>query len=190
MLNIPTTPKPDSPVFLDLPISQMQTILADNLGWLTHAFGKTQNMSELRDGSINVFPGIHLGSGEFINVLPNQELGNYSFFVIEDPETYDFKLNNYGLVTVRYALVFWFNLYNVIGSDISMGETEAVKAQIMNILVRKPYARKGTFTVDKIYTNYENVFKNYSLKEIENQSLVYPFQGLRFEGDLIFYENC
>ena len=42
----------------------------------------------------------------------------------------------------------------------------------------------GRISVNKIYTLAENIYRGFSLDEVQNQFLMSPFGGFRFECDL------
>lgn len=42
----------------------------------------------------------------------------------------------------------------------------------------------------KIYEQAENIFKGYSLREIDTQYLMQPYGGIRIDGFLMYREEC
>lgn len=186
---IPAAPKSILPIFTDKPISEMQDALISKLTWLNHAFGRCQRLIALKDGGNYFYPGIHIESGQYINVFPNSELGNFSFFHIIDPQKIEFNQRSYNKVSANYALIFWLNLDKIFISSTERN-TEVVKAQILQTLTRELYLKSGSITVNNIYEQAENIYKGFSVKEIESQFLMQPYAGFRFEGEMIFNEGC
>ena len=189
MNNIAVAPKPINPVFTDKIIVEVQDSLIARLSWLTHAFGRCQRLSKVRDKRTFVYPGIHIKSNEYLSLLPNQELGNYSFFEIEDPQSIDFNKNNFNIIRTKFALVFWVDLSTIFVGEIDRN-TEELKAEIVKVLTRELFLKLGRLTLNQISEKAENIFKGYSLTEIESQYLMQPFAGFRFEGELLFQELC
>jgi len=183
MRNIKPAPKPDIPAFFDLVITKIQDTLVSELPWLDHAFGKAQELVRTRDNRDYRYPGVYVRRDEYQNVEPNQGLGNYSFFVLNDPQQVERHQNQYGRVTADCALILWVDLSKV-GSDI-----EAVKAEVLGVLKRMRLV-VGNFTVNTISEKARNVFREYSLKEVESQFMMYPYAGLRFDGEMTFLEQC
>lgn len=187
-MNIPQVPKPTSPAFSDKVITQMQDILKSNLNWLDFSFGRAQKLAKIKDQKNYLYPGIHIGNGTYINVFPDQSLGNYSYFEIDDPQSIDFKPKSNNIVRANYALIFWFNLNNIF-PGISDRNVEAIKDQIVDLIARKINLSSGRVTIDRIYEKPENIYKGYSIREVDSQYLMQPYGGLRIEGVLTFIEG-
>lgn len=187
-MNIPYVPKPDVPALTDKVIVKMQDVLKENLWWLDYSFGRSQKLVTTKEGKNYFYPAVHIGKGTYINVLPDQELGNYSFFTIEDPQEIDFNARAFNNIKSKFALVFWFNLDNVFrGADDR--NTEAIKAQIIELLTRGIHLSEGRINIRQIFEQPENIYKGYSLKEVDSQYMMQPFAGLRFEGEMLFMEG-
>lgn len=187
-MNIPIAPRPLIPIFTDKLICELQDYLIENLNWLDHAFGRCQRLITLKDGRSYYYPGIHIESGKYINVFPTSEFGNFSFFHIADPQRVEFNSHSFNRVWANYALIFWFNLDSIFTT--TERNTEVMKAQIIQILTRNIYLKSGSITVNNIYEQAENIYKGFSIKEIESQFLMQPYAGFRFEGEIYFNESC
>ena len=188
-MNIPKVPKPATPAFTDKIIVQVQDTLKAKLPWLDYSFGQSQRLVTTKDKKDYFYPGVHIGRGDYLNVLPDQNLGNYSFFILEDPQNVDFRAHTTNNVKLKYSLVFWFNLDKVFPGLIDRN-TEALKAQILKILNRELFLTFGRIDVRSIYEQAENIYKGYSLKEVDSQYLMQPYGGFRFEGEMLFMEDC
>lgn len=187
-MNIPQVPKPDLPEFLDRVVVEIQDILKAKFSWLNYSFGRIQRLVTLKDSQNYFYPAVHIGDGEYINALPDQGLGNFSFFVVDDPQTVDFKIHNSSTVKVKCSIVFWFDL-NSIFPNAKDRNTENLKAQVLGVLTRELFLKNGRFAVKQIFELPENVYRGYSLKEIDSQYMMQPFGGFRFEGELTFIEG-
>lgn len=187
-MNIPAVPKPDVPAFIDKVVVQIQDSLKAKLPWLNYSFGRAQKLVTLKDKQNYFYPGVHIGKGTYINVLPDQKLGNYSFFIIEDPQNVDFRVHSSSNVKLKYAIVFWFNLSKIF-PGVQDRNTEALKAQIIKILTRELFLTTGRIDIRQIFEQPENIYKGYSLKEIDSQYMMQPYGGIRFEGEMIFMEG-
>ena len=185
---IPAAPKSILPLFTDKVISQIQDSLL-SLPWINHAFGRCQRLIAIKDSGNYFYPGIHIESGQYINVFPTSELGNFSFFHILDPQKIEFNPRTFNKISTNYALIFWLNLDSIFTSSTERN-TEVIKAQILKALSRDLYLTSGSITVNNIYEQAENIYKGFSVKEIESQFLMQPYAGFRFEGEMIFNESC
>jgi hypothetical protein len=187
-MNIPLVPKPDVPEFTDKVVVEIQDALKAKLSWLNYSFGRIQRLVTVKDGANYFYPAVHIGDGEYVNVLPDQGLGNYSFFVVDDPQVLDFKANTANNVKLKCSIVFWFDL-NSIFPNSKDRNTENLKAQILSVLLRDLRLKSGRFSVKQIFEQPENIYRGYSLKEVDSQYMMQPFGGIRFEGELIFIEG-
>lgn len=183
-------------VMLDRVIGEIQQGLVDNLTWLDAAFGRSQRLVKMMNGkritTPNVFCGGWNGHGEFdyIEVSPDSKIGNFAFFDVEDPQTI-----NAGPwareISAPFGLVVWFDLTRVYNT-LSNRNTEYLKAQILRVLNGRTgwHLGEGRITINRIYERAENIYRGYTLSEIDNQFLMHPFGGFRFEGTLEFEELC
>lgn len=187
-MSYPAVPKPDTPAFLDKVVAQIQDELKAKLSWLNYSFGRAQRLVTLRNKQNYFYPGVHIGKGVYINVLPDQNLGNYSFLVIDDPQTVAFAPHAFNNVRAKYALVFWFNL-NKVFPGVADRNTEALKAQIVELITRDLRLTAGRISIEQIFEQPENVYKGYSLKEIDSQYMMQPFGGIRVEGEMLLLEG-
>lgn len=187
-MNIPAVPKPDVPAFIDKVVVQIQDGLKAKLPWLNYSFGRAQKLVTLKDKQNYFYPGVHIGKGTYINVLPDQKLGNYSFIVVDDPQSVDFRPNTQNNVKVKYSIIFWFNL-NKIFPGVQDRNTEALKEQIVRVITRELHLTTGRIDIRQIFEQPENVYKGYSLKEIDSQYMMQPYGGMRFEGEMLFMEG-
>lgn len=185
-----------NPVMLDRIIGEIQTGLVDNIPWLDVAFGRCQRLTKNINGNRiiapNVFCGGWNGHGEndYIEVSPDSKIGNFSFFEIEDPQTID--ANPWiRQIVAPFALIFWFDLRRVYHSAYNRN-TEYLKAQILRVLHGRGgwHLSSGRIALNRIYERAENIYRGYTLSEIDNQFLMHPFAGFRFEGVLDFDELC
>lgn len=187
-MNIPLVPKPEDPAFIDKLVVQIQDGLKAKLSWLNYSFGRAQKLVTLKGKQNYFYPGIHIGKGAYINVLPDQKLGNYSFLMVDDPQSVDFRPNTQNNVKVKYSIVFWFNLDKIFPGEKDRN-TEALKEQIVKVITRELRLTTGRIDIRQIFEQPENIYKGYSLKEIDSQYMMQPYGGMRFEGEMLFMEG-
>lgn len=177
-------PQHDNPVLLDKIIQDLQAALKTDLAWLDYAFGRSYRQV---NSTGYKYPGVYISNAEYMSVLPNEELGNFCFFEIEDPQEVAHLGTNF--LTVKGSIVFWFNLRKI-DTDETVILSESVKLEIMNALTKGGILKSGRLTINRIFEQAENVYKGYSLKEVEEQFLMYPFSGFRFECDFKISQTC
>jgi hypothetical protein len=187
-MSLPRVLKPQAPVLFDQLIGEAQDILATELSWLTHIFGKSQKLVREREKKEYNYPGIFVDTKKYIDMLPTNEYGNFSFWIVEDPQNIDFRKNRFGTITANVGLVFWFDLSKIFPTSTDRG-LEAVKAEILEVLSRKLFLNSGKFILTSIQEEAKNIYNEYSIKEIDLQFLMQPYCGLRFNGELSLKEG-
>lgn len=191
--NAPTI---DNPVMLDKVIGQIQQGLVENISWLNVAFGRAQRLTKNVEGRSIITPNVYCGGwnghgeNDYIEVSPDAKIGNFAFFEVEDPQTIEVS-TWIRQITTPFALIVWFDLTRVYGVPDNRN-TEYLKAQILKVLNGRGgwHLGDGRIVLNQIYERAENIYRGYTLSEIDNQYLMHPYCGMRFEGTLQFDELC
>lgn len=190
----------ENPVLLDKILQDMQKSLMDKLKWLNYAFGRAYKLIEHRpDDNKFVYPAIYNGNGEYISLLPNDNLGNFSWFDIYDPQKITEVVQSLPQYTFNGAIIFWYNL-NSIYEDETVMYTEEVKDEIMHVLTTPGLiTTTGKFVIKDIYERFENIYKGYSIEkiykgegmqDIDKQFFMHPYSGIRIDFSLTTRELC
>ena len=185
-----------NPIMLDRVIGNIQNGLVDNIPWLDAAFGRSQRLTKMMNGKRIVTPNVYCGGwrghgpDDYIEVSPDSKIGNFSFFEIEDPQTID-ATTWIRQITAPFGLIVWFDLKRVY-NQYDNRNTEFLKAQILRVLHGRGgwHLPDGRMVINRIYERAENIYRGYTLSEIDNQFLMHPFAGFRFDGILEFDELC
>lgn len=194
-----------NPVLLDKIVQDMQKSLTKRLKWLNYAFGRAYKLVEHRpDGNKFIYPAAYNGNGEYISLLPNDNLGNFSWFDIYDPQKITEVVQSLPQYTFSGAIVFWYNL-NSIYEDSNNLYTEEVKDEIIRTLTTPGLiTTTGKLSIKDIYECFENIYKGYSIEKIYNnyiykgqgiqdidkQFFMFPYAGIRIEFNLTTRELC
>ena len=194
----PNAPIIPAPVLVDAKIAELQQILVANLPWLDAAFGRAQRLSKKMNGKTIITPNVYCGGwrghgeNDYIEVSPDSKIGNFSFFEVNDPETVEWQYRQQMEIVTPFSLIFWFDTRRIFG----VGDNRNIshlKNEILTLLNGRTGLRfhtNGHLTIYHIYERAENIYRGYSLSEIDNQFLMHPFGGFRFEGVLDFDELC
>lgn len=192
-INAPIIP---DPVMLDAVIGHIQQGLVENISWLDAAFGRAQRLVKMQGGKRIVTPNVYCGGwnghgpNDYIEVSPDSKIGNFAFFEIDDPQTID--AGPWAReVKAPFGLIVWFDLTRVYDTDLNRN-TEKLKAEILHVLNGRTgwHLPSGRITINRIYERAENIYRGYTLSEIDNQFLMHPFAGFRFDGVLMYDELC
>lgn len=177
-------------VLADGAIYEIAESLAKNFGWLDSVFGKSERVCNVVDGRKYYVPNYFFNKEEYIQLLPDDQKGNYCFFYLSDPQ--QTTLNHAGrqiLYRTTFSLVLWLD-YRRIYDYYGQRNSELVKQDILNFLNNHVFLRNGSFSINRVYERAENVWSNYTVDETANQCMVSPFGGFRFEGELLVKSNC
>lgn len=196
----PLTPLFPNPVNIDRPIQELQVALA-GLGWIEKSFGRsfmTMKTSKGKfDTSTKSYPHVWQGDDgagrvlDFLEVMPNDNLRAQSFFRIEDPQSItDWQPTADTSYQVPVSLIVWYN-YKEIDASLTYPFIEILKGQVMNLLRNYTFADPySNLAVQQVYENYANVWSGYSMNEIKDKDLTYPFGGFRIAMQINFREDC
>ncbi|MDR2084333.1 MAG: hypothetical protein LBP67_05000 [Bacteroidales bacterium] len=184
------TPILENPQLIDRAVGEIQTGLKSSLNWLDYAFGKAQRITKVYpNGKRLLLPTVYAGGKDYLEVSPNDNIGNFCWFDFLDPQVYQ-QDNMYveNTITCQCGIVFWFDFRRLKLEN--ERDIENVKQQILKILNGRLMYSFGSLMVNKIYERSENIYKGYTLDEANNQFLMHPFGGLRFECSLNINETC
>lgn len=183
-------PQPQNPELLDKIIGNIQTGLAENLGWLDVAFGRAERLVKKDPYGKKIYtPNVYAGGNDYIDVTPDSNIGNFCFFWVDDPQDLDVLRNVSVTIRTEFAIIFWLD-YRKVFNDKNTRNKEIIKKQILDVLNGGFWLKNGRFGINKVYELAENIYKGFTLDEIDNQFLTHPYGGFRFEGELEITESC
>lgn len=181
-------PIKSEPKLFDNVIAEIQQGLANNLMWLNFSFGKAERLVKQINGRKYYTPNVYLGKNEYVLIAPDSGLGNFSFFVLDEPQDVEWAIGDRTHLSTPFSLIVWFDIRTIEQND--ERNTESVKQKILQLLNGGLFLRNGRITINRIYEKAENIFKGFSLDEIDNQFLMQPFAGFRFEGEMSVATDC
>lgn len=182
-----TLPQKDSPVLLDRGIQEVQNLVAE-LQIFDNVFPRAYKRAERSGNTESSFPAVYKGAREYLSVLPDDTLGNYCFFEVDDPQvSIPMSPNHMGL-RAQVSLIAWFNMESLYTDD-AMMYSEEVKELVMRQLSKKGVMQHSSAQITNVYEKPENIFR-YSIKQIDAQYLMHPYHAFRIEFTLIVRETC
>jgi hypothetical protein len=190
----PIVPTISNPVNIDKPIQVLQIALA-GLPWLEKSFGRSFMSVKKNEGSQNIsyYPQVWQGPGlDLLEVMPNDNLKAQSFFKVEEPiECLQFSPNGYSLMQARVSIIFWFNLQRIDPQkNFDYSYAEILKGSAQRILTNVTLDGNDAIKILRVWETPKNVFSGYTLQDVRDQELIYPYGGFRFECNLVYIENC
>lgn len=174
---------------IDNPLAILQSHLVDKLDWLDRSFGKCQVLTAKGSLGREIYPAIYesnIGREDYQDLRPNDNLGNFSFFVMRDPEKigYDEGINKTHNSLV--SLIFWYNIEDIQGRY--SRSTESIRMSVINTLSKSLMRLRVTET----FSEPKNVYQGFTLssKEEDVQYNMHPYAVLRVDFNLIWEEEC
>ena len=95
-------------------------------------------------------------------------------------------------IETPFSLIFWFDTRRVF-DEAANRDISHLKNQILTLLNGRSGMRLyngGHLLINRIYERAENIYRGYTLSEIDNQFLMHPFAGLRFDGVIKMLQPC
>jgi hypothetical protein len=178
-----------SPALLDAACKAVGDALETRLSWLTNAYGRAEKKERTRDGQRIQYPAVYCGGNEYLMLFPDGHLSNFCFFDVTDGYTAEWTPRRYWQVKATVGLIFWFDMRTVYASNHESKTAENVKDAVLTALgaTLGPAVR---FTVNRILDRSENIFRGYSISEIDNQFMMRPYGCFRLEGELVYQYHC
>lgn len=181
--------QPKEPRLFDKPIQDLQKSIGKKLLFMNHIFGRCERLQKEVNGHRVSSPNVYDGNGEYISLNPdNTDLGNYCFFIAEDPET---MVENFGLsgrMKAPFSLVVWVDMRTI--EEVDDRNIYDLELKVLDAVASPGVIRHGGLSVGRIYHKAENVFSGLSVDEVDNQFMMSPFCGLRIELELWVDEDC
>ncbi len=180
-LRYPSIPTLVAPKLLDAAVSAINTTLLAELTWLDNAYGNVERRQKEVNGRRIFYPGVYSGDSDYYNLMPDGHLGNYSFFYIEDGiDVMEAKGRAY-YFSVRYALVFWFDYRTVYSADWEQRSINNVQNEVF-AAIKKFSLANAQIMADRAFLDAQNIYRLFTVDEVEQQYLMRPYGGLRVEG--------
>ena len=177
-------PHKTNPKMFDKAVLPIQKALAECFPWLDHSIGICEVITDKKDVKKYSSANLYLGNQQYEQIMPCEELGNFSFFYLRDPQVFGEKNRN--LVKSPFSLVFWYNLMSV-SLPTDERNREQIKGQILGVLNS---LRLQGFEITRIWEKPQNVFADFSYDYTQNQFLMQPFAGLRIDGMISAMVEC
>lgn len=180
--------KKQNATLFDKAFGYIQDALATNLPWLDHVLPQAERLVKMIDGKRIYSPNIYVGENEYEQIFPDSDdIGNYSFFMLDEPQSVNYDVGGRVQMSAPFSLIVWFDIRTLYSDDVR--DLEQAKKDVLRA-VRRTWMRNGYFYITEIFQRSENVFKEFTLDEVDNQYLMQPFGGFRLRGTIHIEEDC
>jgi len=178
----------DTPRFLDIALSEINTKLKVKFSWLNEAFGRAERYTEKQSDKMIEYPAIYSGSNNYIKLFPDASIGNFSYVVSDEFEITERKYQSInGSSSIEF--IFWFDFRAVYPETF---ETKNVMNCIWDVM--KFFNETSFATVDVMVESYntsvEEIYKGFSHNEIKDQFAMRPYGCFKIKTKIYLKENC
>lgn len=189
-------PIDNNAIMVDKAIAEIQEGLADTFDWLDAVFGRAQRITRVINGKRVIVPACYCGGwnghgeNDYIEVGPDSKIGNFVFFEVDDPETID--AGAWGrTITAPFSLIFWGNM-DILNGEKGLRNGYFAKAYFLKFLEGRYgwHLSHGSIVTTRMWEKAENIYKGYTLDEVDAQYLMQPYYGVRIDGILKVDEVC
>ena len=176
----------DNPVLIERLFNDVQQALIDGLDWLDLAYGKAERVIQRTQRNERTYiPAWYLDGMDYENLLPDDHKGNYAFFTVEDNMSVEAAQGRPARISGQCSLIVWLDqrtLTNEWGK-------EHARNSVISILTALN-TDSGHLQVQSVFERAESVFSGFTLDEVENQYLTYPYCGFRFVCQYSIRQDC
>lgn len=172
----------------DKAFGYIQDALATNLPWLNHILPQAERLVKLINGKRIYSPNIYVGDNEYEQIFPDADnIGNYSFFMLDEPQDVSYEAGSRVKMSAPFSLIVWFDIRTLYADDVR--DMEQAKKDVLRA-VKRTWMREGYFSITDVFQRAENVFKEFTLDEVDSQYLMQPYGGFRLRGEIHIEEEC
>ena len=156
------------------------------LPWLDQVLGRAWKVTkDTTSGKKVTHPCVYTHGNEYEDVAPSGDLGNYSYFLLGDPESMD----GYGRMRYAASLIVWCDLRRCFATDPgNRRDTETLKAQVLEAIGGVSY--EGSIAVTKVYEDPKNVFAGLTITEEDARLTEQPYMAMRFDLAILAPAPC
>ena len=201
MSNIERIPLKSQPRLFEAVIQEMQVHLGAGLLWLNHVFGKAEktavDYTVLRQyyqkhehKEAYHLPSVYVGGGKYESIVPDRrDWRNYAFFYLEEPQEVSGgrRVPPYFDLVGTVNLIVWGDSRDIEAEDDR--NLESIKSQVLQVLGAMQLTT-GRVEWERIYEQDKGVFEEYSVYEMDNQYMMWPYAAFRFKGRISCNTGC
>jgi len=179
-------------------IQTIQTTLASNLSWLDYSFGMADRYEKLVDDDTHVQPLAYVdNTTDSIDLRPwpHDTYDSYAFWHVDDPGQVTYNNDEVNAAVRKYA--HWqYNVALIVMADCRKiddspyNETKSkLKQDILDVL-QNNIDINFTFWLGEVFErDILKIFDPYTIEKPQ-EVLKYPFVGFRFNGTIVFKQQC
>lgn len=174
------------PFLIERLFNDIQEKLITDIDWLNIAYGKVERIAAKKaNGDVVYIPAVYNDKYDYENLMPDDQKGNYSFFVVQDDQNIDGAKGRANRIYGRCALIVWFDI-----RSISSGWGKEYAKNAILSAVSDFSSSNGHLSVESVSEHPDAIFSEFTLDETDNQYLTFPFAGFRFNCRYSIRQLC
>jgi hypothetical protein len=178
---------PDTPVLIDKFIIEFNAKMASQLAWLNNPLGKIQEISKHLENRYVRTPAMHTEYEEWIEVFPNDQWVNYSWFNF-GPEQIN-GIKSRVKIKIKADFNLFLNLNKIYPSVTQSRNIENAKRDIYNALNRCSLL-SAAIRINTISESFKDVYRGFNINDIADKYFMQPYAGLNFSMDIYLRNIC
>jgi len=173
------------PKSLDLRVGILNQRLEAGVSWLDSCYGIAEKSEDNIDGRRVVRPMIYVGEAnrEYLNMLPDSHLGNYSWIDVVDGYEIEWGLGQRYRMRAMCGLVVWYNSETAFVDPANRTNRHGID-DVLGVL-----NGAAGVNVVRVSESGENIYRGYTIGEAEREALTRPYMAFRIDMELYFL-NC
>lgn len=189
------------PKLFEAVIQEMQVQLGEGLVWLNHVFGKAEKVgrdyNQLRQyyqkhehREAFFAPCVYVSAGKYECIVPDRkDWGNYAFFYLGEPTEVSGgrRVPPYFNLEGDVNLIIWLDTRDIEAEDDR--NLDSIKSQVLQVLGAMQLTT-GRVEWERIYEQDKGVFEEYSVYEMDNQYMLWPYYAIRLKGKITCNSGC
>jgi len=176
---------------LDNKIQDISQDMQNSLLWLSQCFGLADRAVEFRDGKEYIYPACY-NDKNYIDpqtMMPNDTISAFCFWVKEA----DLRLSNNNPVRNYYKIscIFYMDLRRLAPYDNYKSIKTQIRQDIMDFFRTHIYGGYGVLVPVRIIDDdLTQVYKGFSVSQLDNVWRQLPKYALRYDFDFAFLMSC
>lgn len=179
---------PDDPELLDYVCVEVRERLLNKLTWLDEGYLVAEPRVRAMTVGEMSYPGVLSYKMEYLNMLPDGHLGNYFYFINDDPAEIDYE-TNMSRMQHELGLIFSFDYRTVFGSGWEGKSISNVMRLIFDFF-QVEFFRRSSIRPVRFRTSAGDIYEGFDHQEIKRQFLMKPFGALRIDLNVSYYAKC
>lgn len=170
---------------IDTFIVEFNEKIVQSLTWLNNPLSKLEEISRHIDGQYVRVPAIFLSDYDYMDVLPDDNLVNYSWFKFDPIQITGNKIP--AKIKTGCSLNLFLNLYDITGKK-EARELENVKYQVLNA-IQTLSLLSGSVRLLSISDRFKDVYSGFNITEVQDRYFMQPYACLNLKLTVYLRNN-